>query len=105
MATETHAYPKAFEDYGDLTVVLLLNGKEKPYNFCEFVVDVLHTDDMEQAKGLGLSGPAHGDGFIYYLHAEPMDYGVRHRIVQLSYEEVTLLKRQLNECKKRCMDN
>lgn len=98
-------YPQVFEDkYGDLIVVLERNGEAKRYNFCEFIVSVQYTDDMDFAERLGLVGSPHADGRVYFLNADPMDYGVRTRAIQLSRDEAISLDRLLKKYHKELLD-
>ena len=103
-ATQTMSLEPAsmafYDRYGDLTVVLERPEGTKRYTFCEFVVQVQRTQDADYATQLGIKGPAHEDGFFYFLKAEPMDYGVRPRAIWLSYEEAVMLRERLHALRK-----
>ena len=89
--------PEAYYNYGELTVVLLRDGKEKFINFGEFHEQVVRTNDPEEIAKFKLEGPPNHDGYTYFIHATPGDYGQRPWGLYLSKEEALILKRKITK--------
>jgi len=91
--------PGVFYKFGELNIVLLRDGKEKFINFGEFHEQIVRTNDPAEITEFKLEGPPNEDGFTYFIHASPGDYGQRPWGLYLSKEEGVILKKKIAKAK------
>lgn len=90
----------AFFDHDVLTIVLICNGERVYHTFPELLIEICRTNLTGTITRLSLNGQFEEDGFIYYIHAHPTDFGSAEFAIQLSKKEATFLKAKIAEVEK-----
>ena len=94
--------PKISGELGDLVITLARPNyagimKAKHIPFGEYSVSVAKTNDEFTYKELKIEGEADADGFWYFIHARPGDYGQIAFGIWITKEEYTILKKQIKK--------
>ncbi|NBT47138.1 MAG: hypothetical protein EBT07_04870, partial [Actinobacteria bacterium] len=87
--------PKAYIEGASLNVTLLRDDKEVFHDFSEFHVLVSRTEDDAVRRRFKLREVK--EGWSYFLHALPMEYGIQEYGVEITEEESRLLKVRIDE--------
>ena len=89
--------PGVFYNFGELNIVLLRDGEEKFITFGEYSEQIVRTNDPAEIVEFNLEGPPDEDGFTYFIHASPGDYGQVPWGVYISKKEAVILKKKITE--------
>lgn len=87
--------PKAYIEGASLSVTLLRDDKEVFHDFSEFHVLVSRTEDDAVRRRFKLREVK--DGWSYFLHALPMEFGIEECGVEITEEESRVLKVRIDE--------
>lgn len=97
--------PRVFlNDVGQVTIILLRDGKEDVYEFGESPVRVLYAQSDSTRAAFNLEGPPDSDGRTYFIRVDPADFGQVAYSIQVSSWEATCIKQSLNEQHKKMLD-
>jgi hypothetical protein len=87
----------AYFEFDDLNVVLYLNNKREHFCFSEQNVEISRTNRESDRMMLYLQNPPDEDGYTYFLHSLPCEFGRHPYAIQLTKKQATFLKKKIEE--------
>jgi hypothetical protein len=89
--------PRVFLNGGEVTLILLRDGKEKVYEFGERLIHILYTRSDTMRATFKLEGPPDSDGSTHFVRVDPADFGQTALGIQVSAWEANIINRSLYE--------